>query len=324
MPDSLIANPGAFRLILALAVVLNHLTVVQSGRGAVLLFFVLSGYWVADLWAKTPEPQRLASFYLNRALRIWPLYLAVMLICALAKGLVPGASSLFLFGVASQPAAHLVGTEWSLDIEVQFYALLPLLALLAARLGRVGWIVLVLGVALIGWRVEATSSVVTALKYLPFFALGMAMQQTRWTPTPLQAHTSLLGFVLLCAGQVYLSQAHGGWLHAAFGAWPDEAIASLWVVMLIPYVAASIQRRSAARDRMFGDLSYPLYLVHAPVVLASEQFFVWRTIPGFIALLALIALATGLAYWLVDRPAERFREAVLGRVRSPGYAPASA
>lgn len=324
MSPFLVARPGAFRLILALAVVVNHLTVVQSGRGAVLLFFVLSGYWVADLWAKTPASQQLATFYLNRSLRIWPLYLVVMLMCATATGHMPGFSNLFLIGVASQPSAHLIGTEWSLDVEVQFYVLLPLFAALATRFDRLGWTVLVFGIAYIGWRIEATSGIVTVFKYLPFFAIGMAIQKTRWSPAVPQAQASLLCFLLLSAVEIYLSQAQGSWLHAEFRAWADETIAGIWVVVLIPYVATSLHQPSDARDRMFGDLSYPLYLIHAPVVLASGLFFSWRTLPGFVTLIVLIAAATTLAYWLVDRPAERLRKRLLSRPRTPDYAPVSA
>jgi peptidoglycan/LPS O-acetylase OafA/YrhL len=324
MSPFLIASPGAFRLILALAVVLNHLTVVQSGRGAVLLFFVLSGYWVADLWAKTPASHRMATFYLNRGLRIWPLYMAVMLICAVAIGHSPGFFNLFLIGVASQPTTHLVGTEWSLDIEVQFYALLPLFAALANRFDRLGWTLLVFGIAFVGWQIEATSGVVTVFKYLPFFAIGMAIQQTRWKPTVSQGQASLLVFLLITIIQIYLSQTQGTWLHTEFHAWADETIASIWVVTLIPYVATSLHRPSDARDRMLGDLSYPLYLVHAPVVLASGLFFSWRTLPGVMALIVLIAVATMLAYWLIDRPAERLRKGLLSRTRKAGYRAASA
>jgi len=42
-----LASPGAFRLMLAVAVFLHHTTNFNLGMSAVLIFFVLSGYWVA-------------------------------------------------------------------------------------------------------------------------------------------------------------------------------------------------------------------------------------------------------------------------------------
>jgi len=44
------ASPGAFRLILALVVFLHHTTNFNLGMSAVLVFFVLSGYWVAVMY----------------------------------------------------------------------------------------------------------------------------------------------------------------------------------------------------------------------------------------------------------------------------------
>jgi peptidoglycan/LPS O-acetylase OafA/YrhL len=313
---SLILPPGAFRLLLALAVVLNHLTLVQSGRGAVLLFFVLSGYWVTDLWLRTAGPNRLATFYLNRALRIWPLYLAVAMIAAVALDRPFGAGNLALVGVASQPLPHLIGTEWSLDIEVQFYAILPLLALLGDRLGRAGWIALLALGSIAGWHL-ADGGALTVLAYLPFFGMGMAMRQWRWVPSRGLAQASLAGFVMLCVAQVALATAAPDLLVSAFAHWPDEAIAAVWVVVLTPYVAASMQRSSDATDRRLGDLSYPLYLVHAPLVAMVERAYDWRTAMAFMLLLLGIALATVLIWALIDRPAERCRKLLLARRATP-------
>ena len=310
MRYSLIANPGALRFVLALAVLLNHITVAQTGRGAVMLFFVLSGYWVADLWVKTPGPNRIATFFLNRVLRIWPLYLAVMFFCAALRQHFPEWPELFLFGVASEPFPRLIGTEWSLDIEVQFYAMLPLLAAIYVRAPQWAWITMLAGAAIIGWWLEV-HGVVTAIKFLPVFAIGMAIQRLRWTPTPQLARASLIAFIALSVGQIYLSQNHGAALHLLFGNWPDDAIAAIWVVALVPYVAASLHRPSTPNDRTLGDLSYPLYLVHMPVLLTMQEVYDWRTLPGAIALTVLIFAVTFVFWRAIDRPAERMRKIIL-------------
>lgn len=309
--SKLIVGPGMFRLLLALAVVANHVTKLQSGLAAVLLFFVLSGYWVADLWSKTPEPNRVATFYLNRVLRIWPLYLAVMLVCAAVRNRVPGFSELFLFGAASLPYPHMIGTEWSLDVEVQFYALLPMLGLLAARTPRPLLVLLVAAIAWLGWRFELATGIVNIAKFLPAFAIGMALQRTQWSPDDRTASISLTVFIALAAIQGWLWEVHSAPMHVLFHGWDDDALAAVWIAPLIPYVAASLHRPSDADDRVRGDLSYPLYLVHLPVLLAFQEIYNWRTEFGVLALLALMAMFTA-AFWLaVDRPAERFRKAFL-------------
>ncbi len=306
-----IAPPGLFRLLLALAVLLNHVTVVQSGRGAVLLFFVLSGYWVSDLWAKTPSPQRVPTFYLNRALRIWPLYLAVMLCCAAVKQHMPDIVDVLLFGVASKPFPHLIGTEWSLDIEVQFYAALPLLAALGARMRTPVAATATIACAILGEWLAARYGLVTLFKFMPYFAIGMALQSLRWAPSRAMAGASLTGFAALSVLQIWLAQTHADLLRSMFADWSFDAISTFWVVALLPYLAASLRRPSDASDRRLGDLSYPLYLVHLPVLIVLQEMFDWRTGTGVLVLLALTVVATYLFWRGIDQPADRWRKAIL-------------
>lgn len=319
-----IVGPGLFRLILAIAVVANHITIAQSGLAAVLLFFVLSGYWVSDLWAKTQGPSRVATCYLNRTLRIWPLYLAVMLVCAVVRSRIPGVSEFFLVGLASRPAPHMIGVEWSLDIEVQFYVLFPLLAPLFRRAPPAILVALVLASAFVGWRLEAVTGIVSVLKFMPAFAVGMALHRSRWSPDDRTADLSLMLFVALAVVQVWLWQTGYSAMHAVFGGWDDNALAGMWVAPLLPYLAASLHRRSDAVDRRRGDLSYPLYLAHLPVLLGLQQIYDWRTGPGVLVLFALMGLATA-ALWLgIDRRAERFRRNVLRVGRPAGRYPTAA
>ena len=135
--------------------------------------------------------------------------------------------------------------------------------------------------------------------------------RSQWAATPQLARASLIAFAALSVGQVYLSQNHGGLLHTSFGTWPDDAIAAIWVVALVPYVAASLHRPSGANDRILGDLSYPLYLVHMPMLIAMQEIYDWRTLPGVIGLILLTFAATYVFWRAVDRPAERMRKIVL-------------
>jgi peptidoglycan/LPS O-acetylase OafA/YrhL len=121
-----------------------------AGWTGIVLFFVLSGYLITGtLWDAFPRPHAVWHFYARRALRIFPLYYAVLFIVLLAS-LMRGASFhelrplgiFFLFlqdvpGLASQailnpsplPLYHL----WTLAVEEQFYLLWPLLPWIALR-----------------------------------------------------------------------------------------------------------------------------------------------------------------------------------------------
>lgn len=56
----LVFSAGFFRLILASIVVLDHISPLQFGLVAVYEFFILSGYWIPQMWAgkysKTRSP----------------------------------------------------------------------------------------------------------------------------------------------------------------------------------------------------------------------------------------------------------------------------
>jgi peptidoglycan/LPS O-acetylase OafA/YrhL len=107
------------------------------------LFFVLSGFLITRILLRTRgEPGYFRTFYIRRALRIFPLYYGVLAICALLSLAVPASRVFF-------PSAHdqvfywiylsnwtpLLATSdqrsiahfWSLAIEEQFYWIWPFL-----------------------------------------------------------------------------------------------------------------------------------------------------------------------------------------------------
>ncbi len=59
LPTSVVLPPGQFRLLLAFAVVLSHISNFDVGRLAVMLFFALSGYWTARIWEEKFEARRI-------------------------------------------------------------------------------------------------------------------------------------------------------------------------------------------------------------------------------------------------------------------------
>jgi peptidoglycan/LPS O-acetylase OafA/YrhL len=115
-----------------------------AGHFGVLLFFVLSGFILAVPFAGAAlgggAPVSLRSYYLRRLTRIEPPYVINMLACfALIWATNPGravfvphlaASLLYLHGPLYGEGSWINGVAWSLEVEVQFYVLMPVLALL--------------------------------------------------------------------------------------------------------------------------------------------------------------------------------------------------
>ena len=118
--------------------------VVLGGGFGVFLFFALTGYLL--FWPFLKESFRgggvdLRSYARNRALRILPLYYAVVVILLLVREHGGSFGQWWRFLTFSENFSHATirtvdGVVWSLVIELQFYVLLPVLAWVLLRLAR--------------------------------------------------------------------------------------------------------------------------------------------------------------------------------------------
>src|SRR4051812_32294352 len=79
---------GCLRTILAITVVLAHSpwnngVAFAGGRNAVQLFYVISGFLIAHVIRTNPAYRSPTRFYINRALRLYPIYFVVLLLTLL-------------------------------------------------------------------------------------------------------------------------------------------------------------------------------------------------------------------------------------------------
>ncbi|WP_299247270.1 acyltransferase family protein [uncultured Cytophaga sp.] len=145
-------SPGLFRLFLALIVVMHHcVDFLVIGHAAVFIFFILSGYWIAKMYNEkyTYYINPYKVFIISRTLRLMPVYYLVLIISIIVavfyKSLLTNVelnnpffylTNLFIIG---QKNANylLIGTGWSLDIELQFYLFAPFIYLILLKLNHV-------------------------------------------------------------------------------------------------------------------------------------------------------------------------------------------
>ncbi len=300
-------TPGLFRLLLASLVLLHHTFPIRLGAPAVGLFFVLSGYWVSHMWrikySLTSTPIR--TFLLSRWIRLAPVFLSVQLIAILTWFYLNPSC----LGVLSHPgwwltqltitgSAHfgrLLPPVWSLDVEAQFYLLLPLLLWLVAKLCKRGpagfsspqlavtnglerrsskrlfwWLTCIL--VLIGWsfyRVTTSASIDTPQLdlYLWIFMIGVAWEHGNIKPAKWLQW--LFGIAAIALVLVIVANPATRSLVWSPGAQPSSidvkiqlAISFAFIILSLPVALGTVFRRSSACDRWLGDLSYPLYLFH--------------------------------------------------------------
>lgn len=303
------------RLGLAGMVVVSHLSDWEVGRPAVFLFFLLSGYWVVKIYHKDgPALARLLTFYLGRALRIWLPFAAAVLVTLWlidpSRADKITSQTWMLFGLAGHGQDPL-GVAWSLDIELQFYALVPLLVWATLRGRR---FTLLLGVAALtglGWWAVLVHNIWTVFAFLPAFGLGLGFALFGWRVSRVQAWCSALAFCLAGALLIWIPELRSVLSKTAPDPLPADLIGLAWVGLLAPWVMRLNARPTGAFDRHLGNLSYPLYLLHWPVIAAlAAQSAEFGSLQKLTAL-GMTSAAVLLFYLALDRPLEYIRQYIL-------------
>jgi peptidoglycan/LPS O-acetylase OafA/YrhL len=312
-------------------------------RLGLILFFVLSGFLLYRGFARAALSRQgfvdVRLYLKRRAARVVPAYYLAMLgTFALLWGArgTPGVrlpaqgSDLALFAFFAQNySSHTLLTfnpvTWTLSLEVVFYALLPLLGLLAYRWsgGRAdrqavalcGLIALGLGwnagVYLLGGNMVAAKALPA---YLPYFGLGMLLALWVERAASLRgerprvgapATLGLVGLgVLGVVGNAVWHSSGGADAVPLIGATLENLPAGIGFAALVAAVVAGrgpaiawVHSRPLAK---VGLVSYGVYLWHLPLMLFGERLGLLPHL--YLARLAVVllpSLAIGAASWLL-------------------------
>ncbi len=319
---------GGFRVALALCVFIAHAdasagwaaTITWGGLG-VWLFYTVSGYVIVSAH-ETFYRGKVGAFAVNRALRIYPL-LWVCLGLACLQVWTAGGVELDHWGLRQLLLAlSVIGgfaddRAWAplppaatLSIEALFYVASALTMAVAERAGRRrGLVLYLIGLGCLGAYVlvEMTHShyrFFGGLRWSPLFLLGAMMfyaQRARFRA----AETVLLVLALVACVHLLLSLGSpSAW--AGFALEPVRLRTLTLFLVLAAAMLALVHLRVPARlhgaDILAGDLTYPLYLVHVPVILALDHALGWAGWAGFgLQLVASLAAALVL-HRLVEAP----------------------
>ena len=297
----------------------------ENGQYGVHLFFVLSGFLLALPFAKwrlgLGARPMLRTYYLRRLTRLEPPYIVSMLILfvggCVAFGFATGlarwpnllASLVYQHNLIYGGGSIINGVAWSLEVEVQFYVLAPLLTTVFSIGNMVAR----------RFLLSATMVAVPLLrniffphlsyglpKYLEFFVAGFLLADlflVDWKEAPEHSLTwdgaSLVGWLALVALLLWK--------------WSTILIAP---TILFAYVGAFRGRVSSwllSRPpiTVIGGMCYSMYLLHHPVISMTGRFaqrFLWGsnftarfTLEALIAMPVILAV-TGVYFIVLERP----------------------
>jgi peptidoglycan/LPS O-acetylase OafA/YrhL len=289
----------------------------RGGRG-VLLFFAISGFILAQPFLRQHllhgKPVSVAAFFKRRLTRLEPPYILSLLIYTVALVVSQHHLKPFLLPLA----AHIVYLHnftsldpinfvtWSLEVEVQFYILAPLLGLLYA-------------ISSTPLRRGIMVALIVASMLVPLYTSGIAS----WN-LPGQLQFFMVGFLLadLRATRTE-STFHGWWDLVSIVVWiaifalPGSYIRlCLPLLILLAYLATfngpvSRQIFRTQWIALTGGMCYSFYLMHMLIISVAARFTRRLIVPSnfpltyliqAILLVACIYLVSTAYYILIERP----------------------
>ena len=299
------------------------------GHYGVQLFFVISGFVLALPFAahqllKAPAV-RLRAYFLRRVTRLEPPYVLSMLGLFLMHILIDGANSPSSLSHLGASLAYLhnqiyatnstINTvAWSLEVEVQFYLLAPLLAsvfLISSPTKRRATLVagMLLAVALqtLANPIAGGRLSLSIVNYIQFFLLGFLLADyflVDWKGTPAVSNY---------------------WDVVAVVGWPALAIVLMrdWATRLtlpalvfVLFCAGLRGKRTSAllSDRWvttIGGMCYSIYLLHYPIISAiarhtvtigSARAYPVHLLVQSVLLVSSSVLISALYFMLIERP----------------------
>jgi peptidoglycan/LPS O-acetylase OafA/YrhL len=314
------------------------LHIMWDGTEAVFLFFVLSGYVLALPVVQRRPGNSWTGYFPRRLIRLYvpvfgALAFALLTVVAVPRHAKDGEST-WLASHATAPhglhtAVHdagllgqngwLITPLWSLRYEVIFSLLLPLHIVTARRLraAHVGVLIALLSLTALGSGQESQS-----LMYLPMFGVGVMMAVERETMAAWAPRVTRAGWLLLVVLSLALFNdrwtvpilgLHDQPLHVArqladAGATAGAALI-VFMVCYWPPARRATERPTAQR---LGKISFSLYLVHEPVIVAIAFVLGGRPNPFLllpIGTTAALLCAVGFQR-LIEGPSHRLARAV--------------
>lgn len=327
----------------ALSVLLVHLSsvvtfpetiknIVGFGQFGVIIFFVLSSYTIT-LTFLNAKRLNWGSYLIKRFFRIFPLLLSIFVVVFLLR-LAPNQYYANMFGFTStldiakqvfvgrgfidyRYANVVLGTEWTIYLELVFYLLLPWLFFYMRKSTKNLLIALLAALSLhyistllfqfIGVNNFELADKLSIFRYIIIFASGIALAlHIHKLPKLTSVTPSFLALTALMISYV-LTNVHGK---------PADLFFCVWTVILI-YICYQNGRvtRFIFENPValyLGKISYSIYLVHFILITKLKGDGPMHVL----TLILLTFLISTLTFYLVEEPSRK-----LGRYLAKRYTP---
>jgi peptidoglycan/LPS O-acetylase OafA/YrhL len=310
-----------------------HLTrSVEAGWMGVDLFFVISGFLITGILLDLKgSPHYFRNFYVRRALRIWPLYYAVLFLVLVIYPIVnPNGSMVhrtapwfyYVFYIQNfiSYGSRLLGVTWSLAVEEQFYTTWPFIvsALNKKNFQRLV-VTLLLAAPVI--RLIARPYVGSAFTLLTFWRMDGILAGSLlalWFRSgnisiPRLRKVAIALLLVGSAGSIRLLIASGQksvFLFSCLAMAFSGLLCFAAVESILPRPCRSLLNNSWLR--YIGRISYGMYLLH-PIVYQGFYFLIyklgvpvrdtfWQDAISLVVEVGLVIAAASVSWYFFEKP----------------------
>lgn len=291
------------------------------------LFFVISGFILGMPFAaahlRQKRPVSLKKYFLRRLTRLEPPYVLSLLLFFVLKVVAHKGTAGELFpnllasvfyvhdAIFGAPSA-INFVAWSLEIEVQFYILAPVIGLIfvirqssVRRMALIASIVVATGVSSLLEGHQAVS--LSLLGYAQYFLAGFLFAEFYLSGGDQRQHNWLWDLVSLAGWLALLALLVRG---GALAVWIAP-----WLILLL-YIAAFhgvVMNRFVINPWIatIGGMCYTIYLLHNYIIatlgMFTERFFIQysfdaRLLIQFLLMAPVLLVICGLYFRLIERP----------------------
>ncbi|MFD2069333.1 acyltransferase family protein [Pontibacter silvestris] len=305
----------------------------NMGTSGVEIFFVISGFILslpfANHYLNNSSKPSLKRFYLKRLTRLEPPYFIIMLVLFMAYIFIKHKFSfdqLFPHLVASLTYSHNViygrsmlpvinSVAWSLEVEIQFYLLAPLIAkvfVFRKSFRRFSLVTVIL--AFIAMHNVFTAPFISIYDFIQYFLMGVLLADLYASGESIfgYLHTktvAIAGFLCICFIWSFPEEHSNFFFRTLWGFILPSLIFLLFYLVLF----AGLWKKALNNKYIItiGGMCYSIYLLQNPVISMLQNIFFKNKITNYyiidymiqaISMLILILLVSTLFFVLIERP----------------------
>jgi len=282
---------------------ITQANLIPHGVSGVMLFFFVSGLIIAFPFlraAVTDKPRpSIGSFYLRRLSRLMPAYFIALTLAFIAlqvSGYAPSdapsfsessiplpvsyvASLLYQHNLLFGTPSRIIPPSWSLEVEIQFYLVAPLLLIGYAKLApalRRSLLVALISISLVAvnfvlYELSYAAHEYSVLGYLHYFLAGILVSDlTFGSPVKERRWGDLLfvaGYVVLLAAATIRPDSAESFFARDAGMFVG-VLATYWGGMSGKFAHRLLSLRPIA---VMGGACYSIYLTHLPIIQAYSE-----------------------------------------------------